>query len=245
MIKWLGIILSFLILGILITDFLLHEPMPKGKPSPSADALALKMMSAINKAAWDTTNIVQWTFREKHHYLWDRQRNLVKIEWKNIRVLLNPETVTGKIYSNGIERSGKQADKLVQKAWTYFCNDSFWLNAPAKAFDPGTVRSLVNLKDGRDGLMVTYQSGGVTPGDSFVWILNETGYPMSYKMWVQMLPVGGLEFTWDDWITLSTGAKISTTHNSKLAGLAITNVKGSTHLTESGFEQDPFAEIFN
>lgn len=241
--KWVGLILGLLISSIVILGFLLHEKKPEGTQSTDADALARKMMTAINKAAWDTTNIVQWTFRGKHDYLWDRQRNLVKIEWKNVRVLLNTETVTGKIYWNGVERSGKQAEKLMRKAWSYFCNDSFWLNAPAKVFDPGTVRSLVNLNDGREGLMVVYKSGGVTPGDSYIWILDESGLPLSYKMWVKILPVGGLEITWEDWMILPTGAKIATTHNGKLTGFSIKNIKGAADLATLGLAQDPFAEI--
>ena len=101
---------------------------------------------------------------------------------------------------------------MVKTAIDFFNNDSFWLAAPFKAFDPGTERSIVNLKDGRKGLMVTYTSGGTTPGDTYVWILDENDRPTAIKMWVQILPLGGMEFTWENILTLPSGALIAQDH---------------------------------
>jgi len=42
-----------------------------------------KMMAAVGKTAWDSTRWVQWSFAGKHHYLWDKNRNLVKINWED------------------------------------------------------------------------------------------------------------------------------------------------------------------
>ena len=68
--------------------------------------------------------------------------------------------------------------------------------------------------------------------------------PTSYKMWVS-IPVipGGLAFTWDDWTTLPTGAKIATNHASKVLGIDITNLKAATDLTSFGLSTDPFQPI--
>ena len=93
----------------------------------------------------------------------------------------------------------EKKDQLLEKAWKQFANDSFWLVAPFKIFDPGTERLLVDLEDNKKGLLVTYTSGGVTPGDSYLWILNENNIPIAYKMWVNIIPVGGVEFKWTDW----------------------------------------------
>jgi hypothetical protein len=46
---------------------------------------------------------------------------------------------------------------------------------------------------------VTYTSGGVTPGDSYLWILDENDRPIAWKFWVQKIPIGGLESSWGDW----------------------------------------------
>ena len=94
---------------------------------------------------------------------------------------------------------GKEKEKAIQTAWSLFANDSFWLVAPYKIRDSGTSRKVIILENGEKGLLVTYSSGGVTPGDSYLWILDEDGRPKSWKMWVKIIPVGGLEFTWENW----------------------------------------------
>ena len=113
-----------------------------------------------------------------------------------------------------------------------------------KAFDPGTERSIVKLKDGREGLKVQYNTGGVTPGDSYVWFLDENGQPEAWKMWVSIIPLGGIENSWEGWQTLSTGAKISTTHT--FLGKKrefLTGVKAGMNLSDFGLGEDPFLQI--
>ena len=242
--KWLLGIIAILFLGLFIVFQLSSESKPTGTTGAAADALANKVLAAINKPAWDTTGVIQWTFRGAHDFLWDKKRNLVKVNWGENEALVTLDETTGKAWKNGVEVTGDEGDKLVKAAWGHFCNDSFWLNAPAKVFDPGTERSIVDMPDGSKGLMVTYKSGGVTPGDAYLWNLDANGMPTSYKMWVS-IPVipGGLAFTWDDWTTLPTGAKIATNHASKVLGIDITNLKAATDLTSFGLSTDPFQPI--
>ena len=238
--KWILILLVILFVIFGIVGFLLNESKPEGVPSPEADAVAEKMMAAVDKAAWDTTAIISWDFAGRQQYLWDKERHFVKVMWGEKMVLLHTKSVTGKAFQNGVEVAGEEANKLVQMAWRHFCNDSFWLNAVVKAFDPGTSRSLVKTEDGTDAMMVSYESGGVTPGDSYAWILDENGLPTSYKMWVKIIPIGGVAFTWDNWVTLDTGAKIATLHKSAVFDLEIRDVKGAANLEAYGLEDDPF-----
>jgi len=241
--KWFLGTLSALVLGIFLLIQILSESKPVGKTGPEADALANKMLTAIDHPGWDTTGAVQWTFKSVHDFLWDKKRNLVKVNWDNYEVLVVLDQTTGRAWENGVEVTGPAGDKLVKTAWSHFCNDSFWLNAPAKIFDPGTERRIVELPDGSQGLMITYTSGGVTPGDSYLWYLEDNGLPKSYKMWVSIIPVGGMEFTWENWSTLSTGAKIATFHKSKVLELDISNLKGAPDLSAMGLSEDPFEPI--
>lgn len=245
--KWILGIIGVLILGLFILVKVSSESMPEGKTGPEADALANKVLKAIDKPAWDATGIVQWSFRGEHDFLWDKKRNLVKVNWADYEVLVTLDETTGKAYQNGKEITGEEGDKLVKQAWSYFCNDSFWLNAPAKVFDPGTERRVVDLPGGQKGLLITYTSGGVTPSDSYLWLLDQNGLPTSYKMWVSIIPIGGMEVSWANYKAIETGAKIATEHKGKIFGkelnIGITNLKSATDLTTFGLSADPFQAI--
>lgn len=241
----LKIIGALVLLGVLAFAALrlfVHEAEPVSQPTSEADAMAQKMLAAVNKEAWDTTKIVTWTFPGGHEYVWDKTRHLAQVKWGDTKVLLNPKNITGKVYEAGQEVTGEDAKKTIKTAWDYFNNDSFWLNAPVKAFDPGTVRSIVELDDGRKGLKVQYTSGGTTPGDSYVWILDDTGLPTAYKMWVQIIPVGGLEFGWSNYKTLYSGAKVAQNH-AGAKELVLTGINAAETFEELGIEGDPFAEL--
>lgn len=241
--KVIGILLVSLILLVGIGFWWINEAEPEGNQIAEADQLAQQMMQAVNKPAWDTTHYLQWTFKGMHHFVWDKQRNYTQVRWEDKTVLVDLNKVSGKAFQNGTAITGAENDALVTKAWEYFCNDSFWLNAVVKAFDPGTTRTLVTLPDGRKGLKVAYSQGGVTPGDRYVWILDEAGRPQAWKMWVNIIPFGGLEFSWEDWTTLATGAQIATLHKSWLLDLDMTNLKGGTQAKDIGLDEDIFAAL--
>lgn len=244
--KWLkrlGILLLIIVAILAILFFVYNEPKPQGQKGTEADALANKMLRAIDKTGWDSTTYVQWNFKGMHNFLWDKDRHFVKVTWDENEVLLDTKKVDGKAFVKGVEQSGDNAKKMIQDAWGYFCNDSFWLNAPAKVFDPGTQRSLVTQEDGTKALMVSYESGGVTPGDAYLWILDKNGIPKSWKMWVSIIPVGGMEFTWDKWETLPTGAKVATFHTSSALDLDISDLKAGTSLESMGLGSDPFEDL--
>lgn len=209
--KLLGIIIVILFALLTIGYLVLDKPLPKGTPGAEADALAEKMLEALNFEAWENTETVSWTFRGGHRYEWNKSEDLVTVSWDEHEVILNTVTESG-VVSNGQNYSFQEANELVETATGFFNNDSFWLCAPYKVFDPGAERNVVELENGEQGLMVTYTSGGSTPGDSYLWLLDEQNRPKAVKMWVQILPIGGLEFTWENYIPLSSGAMLAKDH---------------------------------
>ena len=239
--KILGILLLVVILLAVGAGIALHEKEPAGSNAAEADALAHSMMAAVDKPAWDTTRWIKWTFRSGNTYVWDKERHYVMVLQENKEVRFNANTMAGSVVVGGQAAKGQKVPKLVQKAWSNFCNDSFWLNPVVKAFDGGTERTMVTLKDGRKGVKVTYKSGGVTPGDSYVWILDDNNLPTAWKMWVNIIPVGGIETSWEGWTTLPTGAKIATTHEAFGRKVEmISNVKAGLDHTDLGYKEDPF-----
>ena len=225
--KILAAILVLGLLGLVVLGYSLHDPRPDGQPGPEADALARSMESAVNKEAWDRTGAVRWSFFGRHHYVWDRERDLVELRWGDSRALFRTSDQTGRAW---------HADWI---------NDSFWLNPVVKFFDPGVERSLVKLEDGREALLVSYSSGGVTPGDAYLWIPGEDGLPEAWRMWVQIIPIGGIETSWEGWTELSTGAKVSTEHEGWGRMMTfISNVEGAASLEDLDVSADLFDPLF-
>lgn len=218
------------------------EPRPSGTPGPAADALARKMQRAVNHEAWERTGAVRWVFGGKHRLLWDRERGLVEVRWEDERVALRLSDKSGLVFHAGIARGASERE--LEAAYRYFINDAFWLNPIATLFNQGTVRELVPLEDGSEGLLVRYESGGVTPGDAYLWHLNEDGLPLAWKMWVSIIPVGGVGASWEGWQTLETGAKIATEHKLGPRGVTLTEVDGAETLAELTGGADPFAPLF-
>ncbi|WP_405246572.1 hypothetical protein [Cellulophaga sp. Asnod2-G02] len=221
------VLLGLLIAIFVVVYFVYNEKVPEGKNTQEADALAYKMLNAINKKAYQDTRYLEWSFAGgNHRYTWDKEVGHVTVIWAQYKVLLNLNTpALSEVFENGAKVIGTEKTKLITTATDYFNNDSFWLVAPFKIFDEGTSRSLVTLDDGTQGLMITYNSGGTTPGDSYVWKLKENGMPTSYKMWVKIIPIGGLEATWDNWKTMENGVLLPTSHKIGPVSLSMGEVR--------------------
>ncbi len=237
--------LGILLLGGTIGYLVLDKKLPEGVEGAEAEALADKMLAAINKPAWDTLGALEYTyFKGGHHILWDKKRNLVDVKWGDNHVLADPSAMTGLAWEDGKPLSGEDANKIVQKGITWFWNDTFWLAAPFKAKDLGTVRKTVTNDDGSKSLLVTYSSGGRTPGDSYLWHLDANGLPIAWQFWVKVLPIGGVRLGWEDWQTLPGGAKLSATRSSGLTDLHFKDIKAGSSLAELGYTEDVFAPLF-
>lgn len=209
--KGLGIVIALLIIVIGVYYFTNNESLPEGVQGNEADTLAQNMLKAMNKEAFDTTEILEWSFRGKNYYKWKKQEGLVEVSWSGHKVILN---------LNDASKSTGKSPEIIQKALNNFNNDSFWLVAPYKVFDEGVERRLVKYQE-KDALLVTYTSGGTTPGDSYLWILDANYIPISYKMWVSIIPIGGVSATWNDFTTSDSGIKLPRKHKLSMFGMEL------------------------
>ncbi len=210
-----GIFLLFVLLTVGFIYFFKNEPLPQATPSEEADVLANKMLVALGYEAYKNTRYLEWSYRNgNHQYLWDKTMGVVVVSWDETVVNLNlNSTDQSKVVKDENTIDGDEKIELVRKALRYFNNDSFWLVGPFKVFDEGTTRAIVTTEDGKTRLLVTYTKGGDTPGDSYLWLLDESGIPESFKMWVQILPLKGQEASWEGWHRMETGVLLPQLHS--------------------------------
>ncbi len=240
---WIGGVLGALAVVLGITLAILHEPRPSGTSGAAAEALGHRIEQAVGRDAWERTGAVRFEWNGRHEHLWDLERNFSRVRWDDIEVLQRLDRRDGIAFENGHRVGEERRVELVEEAWELFCNDTFWLNPLVKLFDDGTTRSIVTLDDGRKGLFVAYASGGVTPGDAYLWVPGHDDLPVEVRMWVSVFPIGGVRVTWDDWITLPTGAKVATRHQIGPFSVELDDVEAAATLAELEPGPDPFAAL--
>ena len=202
----------FILLGLIavlaVAFFIADEPLPEGEQGAEAEIFADRILKTLNKDAWDSLASIEWTYPiGNHHYVWDKVENRVEVSWDDIKVVIKPDEGTGEAFEKG---KAVDDNELVNKGFKFFYNDSFWLIAPYKIKDPGTISKIVEY-EGKDALLVQYTTGGSTPGDSYLWIVDENYRPVAWKFWASIIPIGGMYFTWEGWQNIN-GAQISTLH---------------------------------
>lgn len=197
-----------IILGLIgVAYVIIDKPLPSGTLGQDAEELADEMLTALNKTGFDSLTYVEFTFRNTNNYKWDKANNSVVVTWDEEEVYLD------------MNRSMESYNLLEFAAYQKFINDSFWLMAPFKVRDAGVIRSTLVVENGR-GLLVTYSSGGLTPGDSYLWIIDDKGFPVAWRLWTSNIPIGGLEFSWSGWVNYDD-VWFSTVHKGKFTSVPV------------------------
>lgn len=229
--KWikglLASVVTFILLLVALYVFT-NEPLPVGIKGEKAERLADKMLEAINHDAWEKTGAIEW--RSRHNHLWDKKRHYAQVGWGDYIVQIDINKRKGVVLKGTTSDDTEVLSAICLKAWKYWANDSFWLNPISKIRDAGTSRAVV-MYEGEEALMVSYDQGGVTPGDSYLWFLSDSGLPYKWKMWVSILPIGGVSTSWEDWLELNSGAKIATTHKNMLT-LKLTDIRAAESINK-------------
>lgn len=158
-----------------------------------ADAVGRELLTAMGgEAAFEKARLFQFDFvvvREgkeaaRLRHVWDRYTGDYRLTGTNkagapYTVYFNVNTKEGKAFINDRPVEGEERDALLKTAYGRFINDTYWLLAPWKIFDPGVNLAYDGEKTGPDGalcdvLKLSFDNVGLTPKDVYwIWVTRD------------------------------------------------------------------------
>lgn len=212
---------------------------PRGATAPTletqADSVAMQLYEAHGGAeAWASVPYLRFDFGVESEgetqvaarHLWNRETGDYRLEWEagpdsqyvalfDVEVFgehaaeSTPEA--GQVYLNGEAVDAEENASLLEQAHRRFVNDTYWLLAPVKVFDPGVNRSYeADSSDAQhDVLHLTFGEVGLTPGDEYwLYVNRETGRVDRWAFHLQHMeddePARAYE--WTDYLTFDVPA---------------------------------------
>jgi hypothetical protein len=194
-----------------------------------ADSIGKELIAALGgQAAWESARQFRFDFvveREgkpvaSFSHAWDRYTGDYRLNGTDktgapFSVYFNVNTKQGKALVNGKPAEGEARDALLKNAYGRFINDTYWLLAPWKIFDPGVHLAYDGEKPCPDGgvcdlLKLSFEDVGLTPKDIYWFWITREGRQMVQWQYVlngaQEEPTTAL---WKNWQKFS-GVSLST-----------------------------------
>ena len=225
-----SIFLLFVIV-ILVLYIYARPQVPQGEEGARAEALSQKIEKAVHLDAWKQhTAALSFLFQgidSGTRHFRDNRRGYREVSWKKGKTkyrVLYDQKARYLSYRNEELLQKKESEKayaLYQEAYKKHSNDFFWLNPFSQMRAPGARRFYVQER----ALLLHYESGGVTPGDSYLIITDAEGLPQRWQIWASILPLKGLEFTFENWQSSESKARFSLLRRHRLLDIQITDLK--------------------
>ncbi len=192
-----------------------------------ADSVAYRLLETHGADAFASAPFLRFNFTVESpkgtqvvaRHLWNRSTGEYRVEWSSGEdssyvAIVNVRDVTdgvpsGTAYLNGTELEGEPAQTAREEAYGRFINDTYWLLAPLKTFDPGVNRSYLpdSSTAEHDVLHLTFGEVGLTPGDEYwLYVSKETGQLDRWAFHLQGMKEEQppQAFTWTNDTTLTT-----------------------------------------
>lgn len=144
---------------------------------------------------------------------WDRFTGRYRLEYRNrdgqhVVALFKTQTKSGDVFVDGEPVTvDSTKNKLLENAYGAYINDSYWLLMPYKLKEPGVRLSYDGEEKDPDGttfdvVKVTFDSVGLTPGDTYWAYVDRTDHLMKkWRYFLQGWPEDrdrGSAY-WQDW----------------------------------------------
>ncbi len=189
-----------------------------------ADSVAHKAYDAMGgAAAFAALPVLRYNFgfdrggertvRNKH--LWNKHTGDYRMEYtdgqdSSFVILFNVDTREGTVYLNGEAVADEENNARLERAYSSFINDSYWLVAPMKMMDPGVNRAMAtDSSDAEtDVLHLSFEGVGLTPGDQYwMYVDKASGQLNRWAFVLQGNPdAPARAFDWTDYKTFETPA---------------------------------------
>lgn len=208
-----------------------------------ADSVAARLLEAHGADAFASAPYLRFNFavespkgtRVVARHLWNRSTGEYRVEWSrgadsSYVAIVNVRDVTdgvpaGTAYLNGTELEGEDAQAAREEAYGRFINDTYWLLAPLKTFDPGVNRGYLpdSSTAEHDVLHLTFGEVGLTPGDEYwLYVSNETGELDRWAFHLQGMkeeqPPQAFTWTGDTTLTAPEGSVTFSTRKEAMGG---------------------------
>ncbi|WP_162427909.1 hypothetical protein [Pontibacter pudoricolor] len=170
-------LLAFLLLLIAVA-----APAPALGQDAKAKALAQHVIKNMGgKQGWDNTRFIAWSFKGQYQ-VWDKKADRFRWEKDSLVAIISTRTKDGKVYVAGKElQTGEEKRRLLEQAYAFWINNSYWLVMPFKLQDPGVTLKYIGEGKTMDGaaadkLEMTFDHVGLTPENKYhLWVDKKTG----------------------------------------------------------------------
>lgn len=185
-----------------------------------ADGLGKELIAALGgQTAWEKTRQFRFDFvveREgkeiaRFSHIWDRYTGDYVLRGKDKSgapyvAYFNLNTKDGRVLLNGQPVEGDSRAAMLKSAYGRFINDTYWLLAPWKVFDPGVRRTDDGQKPCPGGGMCDVlklsfeQAVGLTPKDVYwLWITREGRRMVAWQYVLNGAEEEPTTALWKDW----------------------------------------------
>ncbi|QNF33535.1 hypothetical protein HUW51_12680 [Adhaeribacter swui] len=122
---------------------------------------------------WNNTRYIAWSWLGQYH-IWDKFENKFRYEKDTLVVVSDLKTKEGTVYSKGkVLTDEAQKQKILDKQYAIWANNSYWLLMPFKLRDNGVTLKYKGEGKTQTGadvdlIELTFKDVGVTPNNRYI-----------------------------------------------------------------------------